>query len=177
MAISDSTPAPLPDLSDLPTRIVRVVCQLTGLVLIAVGVIYLLDVFSRVRSVLNDPQGISKVTSEFAEMIEADKMVLRTGPQSPPPVPPAGGDGPPAPAAEPAADNGFPVGKAVAAAMAFGWYLLFFWIPCAILAAGSRLIYWTLADSRHAREAIAEIVRRQGVSPRDRPRTLDLSGK
>ena len=40
--------------------------------------------------------------------------------------------------------------------MALCWYLLFFWIPWAILAAGGKLIYWTLADSRHTREAVAD---------------------
>lgn len=175
MATSDSTPAPFPDLSDLPTRIVRLVCQLTGLVLIAVGVIYLLDVFAFVREVFSNPTALEERTAKFAKLIDADKMIFRQAPpQNVPANPAAPAEAPPAPAAE----EGFPVGKSVALGMAFCWHLLFFWIPWAILAAGGKLIYWTLADSRHTREAVAELLRRPGAAPpRDRPRTLDLSGK
>ena len=51
-------------MSDLPDRILGVVVPVDWPGMIAVGVIYLLDVFSRVRDVLNDPQVLTKITAE-----------------------------------------------------------------------------------------------------------------
>lgn len=150
-------------MTDTAGKFIRLAVQITGIVLIVVGVVYLLDVFVRVREVINAPQKQDELVNGFAKQIDADKIAIPTSKL---------GEGNQFVPGDP-----IPIGRPIALGMALAWHLLFAWIPLAILAAGGKLIYWTLADSRHTRDAIIALAQRSGGANRERSRPLDLSGR
>jgi hypothetical protein len=94
----------------------RVFTLIVGVVLILVGVVYAVQVFLTVGSLLKDPGGLAAPVKAVEKVISAENLALNV--------------------------NGQPVafGGVVALLLMFLWYAFWAWIPLAIIAAGGRLV-------------------------------------
>lgn len=100
----------------------RFVAQLIGLGLVLTGAYYALDVFQAVGVLVRDPKGLEGPTAAMATVIDAERLAVKLGDQSVAP------------------------GKWAALGCLFGWYVLWCWIPLAIIGAGGRVLYWTMTN-------------------------------
>jgi hypothetical protein len=140
-----SLTSPPPDLFELSGKIVRVACQLVGLLLILLGAFYVLNVFSAVGGVIAKPEGIEALPKAISQAIDADRMVVKTE------------------------TTEVAFGKAVAMLFTLLWYLLWAWIPLALLYAGGKLVWWTMQDVRQGRELAALVLKHQAARPAAAP--------
>jgi hypothetical protein len=115
-----NAPAPNSTMSDVFAAAARVACLAVGLLLIVMGGMYALSVFSMVSSLVRDPQGMQSPVDAMASAIKADKLDLNIQGQAISP------------------------GGTVAMICLLVWYAFLVWIPLALVKAGGRLVYWTL---------------------------------
>src|SRR5688572_26190091 len=94
----------------------RILMLVTGVVLILVGVVYGVQVFLTVGSLLKDPAGLDAPVKAMEKVISAENLALNINGQA------------------------IQVGGAVALMLMFLWYVFWAWIPLAIIAAGGRLV-------------------------------------
>jgi hypothetical protein len=136
--MDDPTQLPQPpDLFDLSGKIVRMACQVVGLLLILLGAFYLLSVFRAVSEIIARPEGLEALPKAIAAAIDSERMIVKTE----------------------TAEVAF--GKAVAMLFTIMWYILWAWIPLALLYAGGKLVWWTLQDVRQGRELAALVLKHQ----------------
>jgi hypothetical protein len=94
----------------------RILTLMAGVVLILVGVVYAVQVFLTVGSLLKNPTGLEGPVKAMEKVISAEQMALNINGQA------------------------IPFGGAVALLLMFLWYVFWAWIPLAIIAAGGRLV-------------------------------------
>jgi hypothetical protein len=94
----------------------RILTLITGVVLILVGVVYGIQVFLTVGSLLKNPAGLEAPVKAMEKVISAENLALNINGQA------------------------IQVGGAVALLLMFLWYVFWAWIPLAIIAAGGKLV-------------------------------------
>ncbi len=111
--LSDRSASPL----DLVMAGARMLTLLAGVVLILVGVVYAVQVFLAVGSLLKDPAaGLEGPVKGVEKLISAETMVLDLNGQT------------------------VRFGGTTAMLLMFVWYAFWAWIPLAIIGAGGRLV-------------------------------------
>lgn len=94
----------------------RVLTLIAGVVLILVGVVYAVQVFLTVGSLLRDPAGLEGPVKAVEKVISAENLALNLNGQA------------------------IQVGGMVAMLLMFLWYVFWAWIPLAIIVAGGKLV-------------------------------------
>ncbi len=94
----------------------RIFTLVAGVVLILVGVVYAVQVFLTVGSIVKNPAALEGPVKSFEKVISAEQLAVNVNGQA------------------------VRVGGAVALMLLFVWYLFWAWIPLAIIAAGGRLV-------------------------------------
>jgi hypothetical protein len=117
----NSTAMPMPELLALAAR---VGCQGVGLLLIVMGAMYAISVFSAVFELVKDPQGLESPVRTVSKAIDAEKLSFNVQGQAVSP------------------------GGTVAMILLLLWYVFLAWIPLAIVKTGGLLIYWTVRSAK-----------------------------
>lgn len=114
---------------------IRSLAAIVGLCLVVAGGYLTIQVFFEVGAVIRDPAGVGKTIEGFAQLIQADKLIL------------SGGEG--KPNVEP--------GRFIATFMLLIWFFIWAWIPIALLSAGGSVVGNTLNEMGGVRKILHEL--------------------
>jgi hypothetical protein len=108
---------------DAAGKLMRIACQVVGLVLVIIAAYYAFQVLFQVLEIVRDPRAATDPVKAVAAIIEADQMKVD------------GGGG-----------QLVAVGKAVAMALLIAWYGLGVWVPLAVLFVAGRIVAWNFDE-------------------------------
>ena len=106
-------------LSDQLSLAARIAGQVVGLLLVLLGAGYVLYAFTAIGGIVRNPNQLDAAVAAMARTIDAEHLAVKVGEETIAP------------------------GRLLAMLILLLWYLLWSWIPLAILGAGGRLLYWT----------------------------------
>ena len=110
------------DLVGALAALLRGLCLVAFFVVLVIGMYYAIQVFTQVGRVITDPGIARDSVDAIAEMIDAEKLTWNLGQD---PIEP---------------------GRLIAYLLLFVWYLIWFWIPMALIHAAGKIILGSLPD-------------------------------